>query len=98
MWIVFDRDPVEQPPFTSDHEGNLALLRQSPPGTLVFWDDDTGPKWYGLRPGDFESAGYVRLKSQAFRLEGLFFKPPWNRFDGPRVQYMSLFYKDGANR
>jgi hypothetical protein len=94
MWIVFDRDQGEQPPFTSDREGNLALLRQSPPRTLVFWDDDTGPKWYGLRAGDFESAGYVRLKSQAFRLEGLFFRLPWDRIGGPRVQQMSLLYKE----
>jgi hypothetical protein len=94
MWIVFDRDQWERPPFTADRERNLALIRQSPPHTLVFWEEETGPKWYGLRAGDFESAGYVRLKSQAFSLEGLFFRLPWNRFGGPRVQHMSLLYKD----
>ena len=94
MWIVFDRDQWEGPAFTADREHNLALIRQSPPHTLVFWDQETGPKWYGLRAGDFESAGYVRLKSQAFSLEGLFFRLPWDRFGGPRVQHMSLLYKD----
>ncbi|HEV2665312.1 MAG TPA: hypothetical protein VG324_10390, partial [Blastocatellia bacterium] len=94
MWIVFDRDQWERPPFTADRERNLELIRQSTPQTLVFWDDDTGPKWYGLRTEDFESAGYVRLKSQAFRLEGLFIRLPWNRFGGPRVQNMSLLYKE----
>jgi len=94
MWIVFDRDHWEFPPFTADREHNMALLRQSAPHTLVFWDEETGPKWYGLRAGDFESAGYVRLKSQAFRLEGLFFRLSWNHFGGPRVQQMSLLYKD----
>jgi hypothetical protein len=94
MWIVFDRDQWECPPFTADREHNMALIRQSPPHTLVFWDEETGPKWYGLRAGDFESAGYVRLKSQAFRLEGLFFRLSWNHFGGPRVQHMSLLYKD----
>jgi len=94
MWIVFDRDQWECPPFTTDREHNMALIRQSPPHTLVFWDEETGPKWYGLRDGDFESAGYVRLKSQAFRLEGLFFRLSWNHFGGPRVQHMSLLYKD----
>src|SRR5262245_18424874 len=94
MWIVFDRDQGECPPFTADREHNMSLIRQSPPQTLVFWDEDTGPKWYGLRAGDFESAGYVRLKSQAFRLEGLLFKLSWNHFGGPRVQHMSLLYKD----
>jgi hypothetical protein len=34
------------------------------------------------------------LKSQAFSLEGLFFRLPWDRFGGPRVQHMSLLYKD----
>ena len=94
MWIVFDRDQWECPPFTVDREHNMALIRQSPPHTLVFWDEETGPKWYGLRAGDFESAGYVRLKSQAFRLEGLFFRLSWTHFGGPRVQHMSLLYKD----
>jgi hypothetical protein len=94
MWIVFDRDQWERPAFTADREHNLALIRQSPPHTLVFWDEETGPKWYGLRAGDFESAGYSRLKSQAFILEGLFFRLPWDRFGGPRVQHMSLLYKD----
>ena len=94
MWIVFDRDQWERPAFTADREHNLALIRQSPPHTLVFWDEETGPKWYGLRAGDFESVGYIRLKSQAFSLEGLFFRLPWDRFGGPRVQHMSLLYKD----
>src|SRR5215470_19889377 len=94
MWIVFDRDQGECPPFTADRERNMSLIRQSPPHTLVFWDEETGPKWYGLRAGDFESAGYVQLKSQAFSLKGLFFRLSWNHFGGPRVQHMSLLYKD----
>lgn len=94
MRIVFDRDQWEKPAFTDDREFNLTLVRQSPRQTLVFWDEDTGPKWYGLREGDFEAAGYVRLKSQAFKLEGLFFRLPWDRFGGPRIQRMSFFYKE----
>ena len=94
MWIVFDRDQWEQPAFTGDREHNLELIRQSQGQTLVFWDEETGPKWYGLRAGDFESAGYVRLKSQAFKLEGLIFRIPLDRFGGPRIQQMHLMYKD----
>src|SRR5215468_222652 len=92
MWIVFDRDQWEQPAFTGDREHNLSLIRQSQGRTLVFWDEETGPKWYGLRAGDFESAGYVRLKSQSFKLQGLFFRLPWDRFGGPRIQQMHLLY------
>jgi len=94
MRIVFDRDQWEKPAFTGDREHNLALIRQSQNQTLVFWDEETGSKWYGLRAEDFENAGYVRLKSQAFKLEGLFFRLPWNRFGGPRIQQMHLLYKD----
>ena len=94
MWIVFDRDQGEQPSFNSDHDHNLALIRQSQGRTLVFWDEETGPKWYGLRADDFESAGFVRLKSQSFNLEALFLRLPWDRFGGPRVQQMHLLYKD----
>jgi hypothetical protein len=94
MWAVFDRDSAELPPFTADREHNLELIRRSPPRTLVFWDDETGPKWYGLRAGDFESAGYVVLKSQAFKLEGRFFRLNRNGIGGPRRQHMSLLYKD----
>jgi hypothetical protein len=94
MWIVFDRDQGEQPAFTTDREHNLELVRQSPRQTLVFWDEETGPKWYGLRAADFESAGYVRLRSQTFRLEGLFFRLPREGIGGPRLQQMSLLYKD----
>jgi len=94
MRIVFDRDQWEKPAFTNDRKHNLALIRQSGRPTLVFWDEETGPKWYRLRAEDFEDAGYVRLKSQAFKLEGLFFRLPWDRFGGPRIQQMHLLYKD----
>ncbi len=94
MRIVFDRDQWEKPTFTNDREHNLTLIRQSPRQTLIFWDEDTGPKWYGLRAGDFEAADYVRLTSQEFRLEGWFLRLPWDRFGGPRIQQMSFYYKE----
>ncbi len=94
MRIVFDRDQWEKPTFTNDREFNLALIRQSPRQTLIFWDEDTGPKWYGLRAGDFEAAGYNRLKSEEFKLQGWFLRLPWDRFGGPRLQQMSFFYKE----
>jgi hypothetical protein len=94
MGIVFDRDQWEKLAFTGDREHNLALVRQSPRQTLVFWDEETGPKWYGLRAEDFESVGYIRLKSQSFLMEGLLFQLPWAWFGGPRAQRMSLLYKD----
>ena len=94
MDILFDRDPWEKPTFSNDHARNLTLLRESPPGTLIFWDGETGPSWYGLRPADFEAAGYIRLRSQAYRLDGLFFHKSWQGHGGPRLEEMHLFYKE----
>ncbi|MEO6726761.1 MAG: hypothetical protein ABIU20_06280 [Blastocatellia bacterium] len=93
--ILFDRDPWERPSFSGNHDRNLGLIRQSPTRTLVLWDDETGPKWYGLRAEDFEAAGYKRLKSQDFKLEGWLVRLPWNHWGGPRHQRMHWFYKIG---
>lgn len=94
MRIVFDRDQWEKPAFTGNREHSLWLVRQSPPQTLVFWDEDTGSKFYGLHAEDFEATGYVRLKSQEFNLGGLFYTLPWEGFGGPRLQQMHLLYKE----
>jgi uncharacterized membrane protein len=94
MDILFDRDPWEKPVFSSDTAKNITLLRESPKGTLIFWDGETGPSWYKLRPADFETAGYTRLRSQAYRLEGLFFRNSWQGHGGSRTQEMHLFYKE----
>jgi hypothetical protein len=94
MRIVFDRDPRENPVFTGDRERNLELVRQSPGRTLVFWDEETGPKWYQIRANDFESAGFDRLKSQAYRIEGKFYTLSRNGYGGPRIQQLHMFYKD----
>ncbi|MEK7830671.1 MAG: hypothetical protein AAB401_06260, partial [Acidobacteriota bacterium] len=52
--ILMDRDPLENPLFTSDRQQNLQLIRQSPAGTLVLWEQETGPKWYRIGAEDFE--------------------------------------------
>jgi hypothetical protein len=91
--ILFDRDPWERPNFSGDRENNLNLIRQSPVRTLVLWDDETGPKWFGLRAEDFEAAGYERLQSQDFHLEGWFVRLPWDHWGGPRRQRMHWLYK-----
>jgi hypothetical protein len=90
---LFDRDPLENPYFTADREHNLSLIRQSPEGTLVLWEDDTGPKWYRLNVEDFQSAGYELLKSQEFKLQGYFVRLQWARLGGWRMQRMHWLYK-----
>lgn len=90
---LLDRDPLENLAFTADRERNLQLLRQTPDGTLVLWEDETGPKWYQLRAEDFEMAGFERLTSQDFRLHGYLMRLPGNWIGGWRVQRMHWFYK-----
>jgi hypothetical protein len=92
--ILFDRDPWENPVFTRNREIDLKLLKDSPPGTLAVWDERVGPKWTGLRAGDFEEAGYRRLHSQSFILNGYILERSWFGYGGPRAQVIYLFYKD----
>ena len=78
---------------TSDRERNVELLRAMPEGTLVFWDAEVGPKWYGLTLSDIEGIGYRQLFSRTYRLEGHFFRVPWKFHGGPRSQAMHLLVK-----
>ncbi len=96
--ILWDRDVWEKPSLGSQREENLAVLRRAPAGTLVLWDDDTGPRFFRLRPEDFEAAGFQTLHAQTFRLPGLLFPLPWERsqFGAVREQRMTLLYKSDA--
>jgi hypothetical protein len=91
--ILFERDPWENPVFTHNRENDLKLIRESPPGTLVYWDDRIGPKWIGLKAADFAEAGYVLMHSQSFVLKGYTIDRPLFGYGGPRRQTIYLFYK-----
>jgi hypothetical protein len=93
MCILFDRDPWERPTLTADKASTIEALRQSPAGTLVFWDGDTGPAWYGITDKDLQEIGYVRLQSRDYQLSGLLRQRWWYHDWGPRKQAMHLFYK-----
>lgn len=93
MCIRLDCSPLNRVLLTADVEQNLEVLRESPGPTLVFWDAEVGPKFYGLEARDFEACGYRRLRSQAYHLEGWFFRIPWRYHGGPRLQEMHLFYR-----
>jgi hypothetical protein len=92
--ILFGRDPWENPQWTHDREQDLEMLRSSSPGTLVVWDRLIGPKWFGLQSEDFEQAGYRRIYTGNFRLEGYLVSRSWFGFGGPRYQTYYLLYKD----
>lgn len=92
--ILFGRDPWENPEWTHNREQDLELLRNSPAGTLVVWDQRIGPKWFGLESADFEEAGYRRLYSREFQLHGHLVNRSWFGYGGPRHQTYYLLYKE----
>ncbi len=92
--ILFKHDPWENPEWTHDRERDLEMLRSSPAGTLVVWDRLIGPKWFGLQSEDFEEAGYRRIYTGNFRLEGYLVNRSWFGYGGPRQQTYYLLYKD----
>ena len=59
---------------SSSRQTNLALLRDAPSGTLVFWDDHFGPDWFGLTAADIENSGYKLLRTRRYSLPGLVFR------------------------
>lgn len=95
MRIVFDRDHWEMPGFSGDRQRNLETIRQLAAGTLVFWDRDTGPKWYLLTAEDFQAAGFELLRAREYRLEGYFIRLPREGTGGTRSQSLYLLYKRG---
>jgi hypothetical protein len=91
---MFNQDIGEKLEFSSDRERNIELLKQAPKGTLVMWDGQTGPSWYNIKGDDIEAAGYTRLRSRKYTLNGYIVSQTWFGFGGPREQEMHLLYKE----
>jgi hypothetical protein len=72
MCIVSGLTLVQSPSLSSlSREATLALLRNAPSGTLVFWDNHFGPDWFGLTAGEIEENGYQRVRTRAYSLPGV---------------------------
>lgn len=93
MNVLFDHDPLTRPPMYADRAGNIKILEQSPAGTLVFWDDDIGQSWFQITADDIERAGYERLLSRSYLLDGWLREGQWLAKWVPRAQRMHLLYK-----
>ncbi len=94
MSILFDRDPRERPRLGDDARRAEAVLRRQPPGTLVFWDAHTGPRFHGIGATEIERAGYELLRAQRYRLRPFLpFHLPW--VEDYEQEYF-LFYRPGA--
>lgn len=93
MCIRLDCQSADRLILTSDRAHNLSALRDSNAGTLVFWDLEVGPKWFGLSATDFERLGYKQLFAKPYRLDGWFFRLNWRHHGGPRLQEIYLYYR-----
>ena len=72
MCIVSGLTLVQSPSLSSpSREATLALLRNAPSGTLVFWDNHFGPDWFGISAGEIEENGYQRVRTRAYSLPGV---------------------------
>jgi hypothetical protein len=91
MYAALGVSHKEAPPLTADREHNLKLFREAPPGTLVFWEEQTGPSWHHLEAKDIESLGYTLLRSDSYILRGKLLRgSPGPFFDygyGPLLTY-----------
>jgi hypothetical protein len=77
MCIDLGRNLKDSPPVTS-REKLDDLLEKAPTGTLVFWDSDIGPSWFGTTSAEIEGRGYTLLVSRNYSLPALIF--PLGRF------------------
>lgn len=93
MCILLDCDPYAALRLTPDRARNVALLRAAPAGTIVFWDGDTGPAWYGLRASDIAAEGYTVLRADRYELRETFPFRMWRRDHPARAQEMVLLYR-----
>jgi hypothetical protein len=93
MCIIRRCDTRHRLSLSGDKSSNLALLEKTPPGTLIFWDGETGPNWYGLHAPDFQKAGFTELFDKRYELKPRFQRRLWYGNGWTRSQEMSLFYK-----
>lgn len=103
MCILFGRDAWEEPKWEHtwtrdgwvwDHARNVQLIRNSPPGTLVFWDTQTGPTFWGITASDFAANGYTLLRDSTYVLDGYFKRPIGSPYRGPETVHLYLLYKE----
>jgi hypothetical protein len=74
MCIILKRDLKNSPP-AANRENLLTLLEKAPGGTIVFWDSEIGPNWFGTTSAEIENQGYKLLTSRDYSLPALIFPP-----------------------
>jgi hypothetical protein len=93
MCMLLNGDPWQNEFFTQDAAKNQQLLQAMPPGTLVFWDAKSGPRWTDVKIEDFQAHGFELLHEERAALEGYLIPRAFFGVGGPRHQRMALLYK-----
>ena len=74
MCIILKRNLKDSPP-TANREKLFTLLEKAPTGTIVFWDNEIGPNWFGTTSAEIEGRGYKLLTSRQYSLPALICPP-----------------------
>ena len=98
MCMLLDGDPWQNEPFTQDALKNQQLMQAMPPGTLVFWDLKSGPRWTDVKIEDFLANGFELLHEERAVLDGYLIPRSFFGVGGPRQQRMALLYKPLSNK
>jgi hypothetical protein len=88
MCIDFGRNLKNSPP-AGNREHLFALLEKDSPGTMVFWDSEIGPNWFGTTAAEIEGHGYKLLINHQYSLPALIFPPgrfPWMDWFFPGIR------------
>jgi hypothetical protein len=93
MCIQTNNDLRTAPALSEDRERNLKALQDAQPQTLVFWDDDIGPKWFGLSAQEIQNAGFRLLRVRHYTLPGLIVRGKMGGWQLTRNIELSLLYK-----
>jgi hypothetical protein len=67
MCTVLGQNLKDSPP-PGNRQILMARLQNAPSGTIVFWDDQLGPDWFGLTSAEIEKSGYRRLRTRHYTL------------------------------
>jgi hypothetical protein len=93
MCIQSNNDLSTAPALSEDRERNLKSLQDAPPHTLVFWDDEIGPKWFGLSAQEIQNTGFQLLRVRHYTLPGMVMRGQPGGWQLTRDIELSLLYK-----
>ena len=79
MCAALGRNLKDSPP-AENRENLIERLQNAPAGTIVFWDGEIGPNWFGMTSGEIEQRGYQLLLKRRYTLEPIIYRA--GRFSG----------------